>query len=146
MPMQPNYSSRRDFLKKSALTGVAASMTGALAGCASQGGAGAVTLPSGVTLDARIGETRPRPAGQKPVHQLTTAPQARVRAAFIGCGGRGTSLIGDQRLAWGPKDIFVAPSWTFQEHEASEDAVIFTFSDRVVQEKLGFFREQRGNA
>jgi hypothetical protein len=95
MPMQTNYSSRRDFLKKSALTGVAASMTGALAGCASQGVAGAVTLPSGVTLDARIGETRPRPAGQKPVHQLTTAPLARVRAAFIGCGGRGTSLIGD---------------------------------------------------
>jgi gentisate 1,2-dioxygenase len=60
--------------------------------------------------------------------------------------GHGTSLIGDQKLAWGPKDIFVAPSWMFQEHEASEDAVIFAFSDRVAQEKLGFFREQRGNA
>jgi len=31
-------------------------------------------------------------------------------------------------------------------HEADDDAVIFSFSDRPVQEKLGLFREDRGNA
>jgi len=93
--MQEKHSSRRDFLKQSALAGVAASMTGALTGCAAPGGAGTITLPSGVSIGGRIGETRPRPSGQQPVHQLTTQPRARVRVAFIGCGGRGTSLIGD---------------------------------------------------
>lgn len=29
--------------------------------------------------------------------------------------------------------------------EAAEDAVIFSYSDRVVQEKLDIFRERRGN-
>jgi gentisate 1,2-dioxygenase len=38
------------------------------------------------------------------------------------------------------------PSWQLYEHLASSDAVVFSFSDRVAQEKLDFFREQRGNA
>ena len=31
-------------------------------------------------------------------------------------------------------------------HHAAEDAVLFSFSDRPVQEKLGLWREMRGNA
>ena len=46
----------------------------------------------------------------------------------------------------GPKDIFVAPSWKWTSHEADEDAVIFSYSDRVAQKKLGLWREDRGNA
>jgi gentisate 1,2-dioxygenase len=67
-------------------------------------------------------------------------------AVFVVVEGKGTSRIGNQSFDWGPRDIFVAPSWSFHEHEASEDSTIFIFSDRVVQEKLDFFREQRGNA
>jgi len=60
--------------------------------------------------------------------------------------GHGTSIIGGQRFEWEPHDIFVVPSWHFVEHQASNDSVLFGFSDRVCQEKLDFFREQRGNA
>ncbi len=49
-------------------------------------------------------------------------------------------------LEWKPKDIFVIPSWKWVTHEADEEAVIFSFSDRPVQEKLDLFREDRGNA
>jgi gentisate 1,2-dioxygenase len=31
-------------------------------------------------------------------------------------------------------------------HQADEEAVLFSYSDRPVQEKLGLWREQRGNA
>jgi hypothetical protein len=31
-------------------------------------------------------------------------------------------------------------------HEADDDAVLFSFSDRPVQQKLDLFREDRGNA
>jgi gentisate 1,2-dioxygenase len=31
-------------------------------------------------------------------------------------------------------------------HEADEDAVLFSCSDQLVQEKLDLFREDRGNA
>ncbi|MGH7091872.1 MAG: cupin domain-containing protein, partial [Stellaceae bacterium] len=65
---------------------------------------------------------------------------------FVVVEGEGKSVIGGKRFDWGPRDIFVAPSWQFHEHQASSDAVIFQFSDRVVQEKLDFWREHRGNA
>ena len=73
---------------------------------------------------------------------------ARYRATdgtvFCVVEGRGRSKIGDAEFEWGPHDVFVAPSWHWASHRASEDAVLFSFSDRVVQEKLGLFREDRG--
>jgi gentisate 1,2-dioxygenase len=60
--------------------------------------------------------------------------------------GHGTSTIGDETFEWGPKDIFVAPSWTTHTHTASEDAVIFLYSDRVAQEKLDLWREEKRSA
>jgi gentisate 1,2-dioxygenase len=75
-----------------------------------------------------------------------TAPyRATDATVFAVVEGTGSSTIGTERFDWGPKDVFVAPSWMFQEHAASSDAVIFSFSDRVAQEKLGYFREQKGN-
>jgi gentisate 1,2-dioxygenase len=60
--------------------------------------------------------------------------------------GHGTTRIGETQVAWGPKDTFVIPSWYPVSHAAAEDAVLFSFSDRAVQEKLGLWREDRGNA
>ena len=55
--------------------------------------------------------------------------------------GEGTSRVGDRTFHWGPRDIFVVPSWTEVVHQASRDAFVFSYSDRVVQEKLDLFRE-----
>jgi gentisate 1,2-dioxygenase len=60
--------------------------------------------------------------------------------------GRGRSRVGEMTLEWGPKDHFVIPSWQPVVHETDGDAVLFSFSDRPVQEKLGLWREDRGNA
>jgi len=65
---------------------------------------------------------------------------------FVPVEGRGRTRIGDQMFEWGPKDVFVAPSWHWVTHEADEEAVLFSCSDRPVQEKLELFREDRGNA
>lgn len=59
--------------------------------------------------------------------------------------GRGSAFIDGERFEFAPKDIFVAPSWSRFVLEAAEDTVIFSFSDRVVQEKLDIFRERRGD-
>jgi gentisate 1,2-dioxygenase len=56
--------------------------------------------------------------------------------------GRGRSVIGDRSFDWQPKDVFVVPSWLPVSHEAGEDAVLFSFSDRPVQKALGLWREQ----
>jgi len=56
--------------------------------------------------------------------------------------GRGTTRCGDWTVEWEPRDVFVIPSWHRFTIESTEDAVLFSFSDRIVQEKLDFFREQ----
>jgi gentisate 1,2-dioxygenase len=63
----------------------------------------------------------------------------------------GETRVGDPRtgetvLRWGPRDIFVVPGWMAHTHHAAKEAVLFSFSDRPVQEKLGLWREVRGNA
>ena len=45
--------------------------------------------------------------------------------------------------AWGEIDIVVVPGWMAYSLAARGDWVVFSFSDRAAQEKLGFFREQR---
>lgn len=55
--------------------------------------------------------------------------------------GTGQSQIGDRVFEWGPKDVFVVPSWSRVRHEATADAVLFSFSDRPVQKMLGLWRE-----
>ncbi len=57
--------------------------------------------------------------------------------------GRGRSRVGDQVFDWGPKDVFVVPSWCRVAHEAHEHAVLFSCSDRPVQKQLGLWREAR---
>ena len=65
---------------------------------------------------------------------------------FTAIEGKGRTRIGEQIFEWGPRDLFVVPSWHWVTHEADEDAVLFSFSDRPVQQKLDLFREDRGNA
>jgi gentisate 1,2-dioxygenase len=56
--------------------------------------------------------------------------------------GRGRSKVGNRVFEWGPRDIFVVPSWCTASHEAREDAVLFSFSDRPVQKAMGLWREE----
>ena len=65
---------------------------------------------------------------------------------FVPIEGKGRSRIGDRTFDWGPRDIFVVPSWQHVSHEADEEAVLFSYSDRPIQEKLDLWREDRGNA
>jgi len=54
--------------------------------------------------------------------------------------GHGRTTIGDRTFAWSPRDVFVAPSWLPVVHEADDDAVLFSYSDRPVQKMLGLWR------
>jgi gentisate 1,2-dioxygenase len=66
---------------------------------------------------------------------------------FVAVEGRGRTRIGAEFVVeWGPRDIFVVPSWKPVVHEASDEAVLFSFSDRPVQEALQLFREDRHSA
>lgn len=62
---------------------------------------------------------------------------------FVGVEGKGRTRVGKETFEWGPRDIFVVPSWAACTHEADETSVLFSYSDRVVQEQLGLWREAR---
>lgn len=58
--------------------------------------------------------------------------------------GSGVAQIGDRRFAFEAKDLFVVPSWVELRLEAgATDCVLFSFSDRPVQQALGILRESR---
>jgi gentisate 1,2-dioxygenase len=65
---------------------------------------------------------------------------------YVAVEGEGETRIGDTIMRWGPRDIWIVPSWMPHTHRAASEAVLFSFSDRPVQEKLGLWREARGNA
>jgi gentisate 1,2-dioxygenase len=63
---------------------------------------------------------------------------------FVAVEGEGETVIGDTIFRWKPRDIFVVPSWQWHRHRTTGEAVLFSFSDRPVQEKLSLWREERG--
>ena len=60
--------------------------------------------------------------------------------------GRGRLIVGEtgaeRTIAWKPRDILTVPCWVPYAIEADDEATIFSFSDRIAQEKLGLWREQ----
>jgi gentisate 1,2-dioxygenase len=64
-------------------------------------------------------------------------------AVFVALEGEGRTVVGDETLTWRARDVFVVPSWAEHRHEAASESVLFSFSDRGVQEKLAVFREER---
>jgi len=55
--------------------------------------------------------------------------------------GAGRSFIGDAVIEWKENDVFVIPSWYPHRHEADRDSYLFSFTDKPVHDKLGWFRE-----
>ena len=63
-------------------------------------------------------------------------------AIYVGVEGQGRAHVGAHTFDWGPRDVFVVPSWTPLRLDAEgADAVLFSFSDRPAQQALGLWRE-----
>ena len=56
--------------------------------------------------------------------------------------GQGRTRVGGQTFEWGPKDLFVVPSWCPVAHDADADAILYSFSDRPAQKFFGIWREE----
>jgi gentisate 1,2-dioxygenase len=57
--------------------------------------------------------------------------------------GSGSVTISGKTLNFSRNDVFVVPTWAWRSLEASEDSFLFFSTDRVIQEKLGLWREER---
>jgi len=71
-------------------------------------------------------------------------------AVFSVVEGRGVAIVGDgaaqQRFEFAPRDHFVVPSWQRLQLQARDECVLFSFSDRPVQQSTALWREARLNA
>ena len=78
---------------------------------------------------------------------FTTAPYRSTDGAVLVCvEGQGETIVGETTLRWKPRDIFVVPNWAQHQHRAASEAVLFSFSDRPLQQALGLWREARAGA
>jgi gentisate 1,2-dioxygenase len=68
--------------------------------------------------------------------------QATDGTIFVCVEGEGSTSVGGTVLEWGPKDVFVVPSWMKHAHIARRESVLFSISDRPAQEALGLWREK----
>ena len=68
--------------------------------------------------------------------------RATDAAVFSVVEGKGRTRIGEHQFDWGPRDIFVVPSWYPVSIQTEQDAVLFSFSDRPAQQALGLWREE----
>lgn len=57
--------------------------------------------------------------------------------------GKGRVLIAGQPFDFEPLDTFVVPSWAAVSFQTEQECVLFSFSDRPVQQALGLLRESR---
>ncbi len=73
----------------------------------------------------------------------TQAYRSSDSAIFIVVEGSGELRVGERHFPLTPHDVVVVPGWMAYTLHAQQDLVVFSYSDRVAQEKLGLFREQR---
>ncbi len=78
-----------------------------------------------------------------PGNHTTANYRSTDGAIFAVAEGHGMAKIDKETFSLSPRDVFVCPAWKWRSFSAVEDLVLFTFSDRPVQEKLGLWREER---
>jgi gentisate 1,2-dioxygenase len=78
---------------------------------------------------------------------FTARPQ-RSSASNVFCvyEGEGEVTVGPDRFQLSPHDIWVVPSWQSFSVKAHSTLVLFSYSDRAAQERLGLWREEKSQA
>lgn len=78
-----------------------------------------------------------------PAGFTSRARRSTEGSVFVVVEGSGRAIIEGEEIALQERDVFVVPAWRELIIEAESDLVIFGFSDKASQEKLGLFRETR---
>jgi gentisate 1,2-dioxygenase len=66
-------------------------------------------------------------------------------SVYLVVRGEGLTVADGREFHWRRGDIIALPAWAEHQHantSAGDDAVLFSISDRPVQEKLGLYREE----
>jgi gentisate 1,2-dioxygenase len=73
-----------------------------------------------------------------------TKPYRSTDATIYVClEGEGSAEVGGETYTFGPNDIFVVPSWHTLRLQAKTKTILFSFSDRPMQQAIGLWREEK---
>lgn len=81
------------------------------------------------------------------LHKLSPAMQAKARRhtgskLYYVFRGAGAATIGSERYEWTAGDFLAVPPWTWHEHAAKEEALLFEVNDTPAMKALGYYREE----
>jgi gentisate 1,2-dioxygenase len=69
--------------------------------------------------------------------------RATDSTVYVCLEGSGSAQIGDVHVEFNLNDVFVVPSWHVLRLKAGSDCILFSFSDRPMQQVLGLWREEK---
>jgi gentisate 1,2-dioxygenase len=73
----------------------------------------------------------------------TTAYRTNANAVCVCMEGEGTSQVGEDKVSWGPKDVFSLPHNQWITHKAStRTARLFQITDREILRRLDILRDE----
>lgn len=114
-------------------------------------------MAGAATIDPHLGHALEflNPADGGPV-MPTIAAQVRLLPAgfetrprrstdgtvFVVVEGDGWAVVDGREIALAPRDVLVVPSWRELRLGATEDLVLFSYSDKAAQEKLNLYKEE----
>jgi gentisate 1,2-dioxygenase len=76
-----------------------------------------------------------------------TAPRKVMANSVFGVAkGSGTTESEGTKLSWQRGDVIVVPAWHRHVHRSDDGAVLFRVTDEPVMQKLGFLRDDSGQA
>ncbi len=73
----------------------------------------------------------------------TQAVRSTDGSVHVCLQGGGEVRVGEHSWRFDENDVFVVPSWQALQLRADSNSLLFSFSDRPVQQALGLWREQR---
>gem|GEM_PF-1408641 len=62
---------------------------------------------------------------------------------YVCLEGEGTAVVGDQTYDFVENDVIVVPPWQSLQLRAGRDTILFSFSDRPIQQSLGLWRGEK---
>ena len=78
------------------------------------------------------------PAGFETQHYRSTDG-----TVYVCMSGRAQATVEGMKFVLDENDVLVVPSWSNHQFHADSETVLFSYSDRPVQQALGLWREQR---
>lgn len=76
-----------------------------------------------------------------PGGMTTAATRTTENTVYTVVEGAGVAQVGETALRFAENDVFVVPNWMPLALEAARDCVLFSYSDRAAQERLGIWRD-----